>query len=102
MSSVLKMARDDTRAHAAMMSVREVAEFCSVSTDAVRRAIQRGDLPAAKIFSQIRVARSDLDAYVERSRVGGSEVAHRRPPTRRKPPPPGGLREALTRQGRFP
>lgn len=62
-----------------MLSVREVAHVCAVSEDAVRRAIRRGDLPAAKVFGRIRVAQGELETYIRAGQVGGGEVARRRP-----------------------
>jgi len=67
-----------------MLSVREVAHVCAVSEDAVRRAIRRGDLPAAKVFGRIRVAQGELETYIRARPVrseGGSLIAMERRPT---------------------
>lgn len=76
-----------------MLSVDEVAKRCGVSTDAVRRAIRRGDLPATKVFGCVRVAQEDLDAYIEGGRVGGGRVARRRRPAPRADSPRGSLQD---------
>jgi excisionase family DNA binding protein len=62
----------------AMLSIGQVADRCGVSKDAVRRAVRRGELPAAKVFGRIRITEEDLGAYIERGRVGGAEVIRRR------------------------
>lgn len=80
-----------------MLTVAEVAKRCGVSTDAVRRAIARGDLAASKVFNTIRVSEADLEAYIERGRVGGGEVRRRRSP-RRTAPARGGLMATIERR----
>lgn len=47
-----------------MLSPDEVAERCALSTKAVRRAIERGELPASKLCSRIRVRMSDVEAWI--------------------------------------
>ena len=48
-----------------LMSVQDVARELDVSVLTVRRAIQRGDLPAVRVGQrQLRVARADLLAYL--------------------------------------
>jgi excisionase family DNA binding protein len=49
-----------------------VAEMLDVSDATVRRIIQRGELPAIRVGQQIKVARTDLLAYVERQREPGA------------------------------
>lgn len=50
---------------ASYMSPAQVAEFLGISSDSVLRAVARGDLPAVKLSARvIRIARTDLDAYL--------------------------------------
>jgi excisionase family DNA binding protein len=55
-----------------LLSAAEVAERVGLSTKAVRRAIERGDLPASKLCGRIRVRAEDLDAWIDRNRIGAS------------------------------
>jgi excisionase family DNA binding protein len=50
-------------------SVREVAEILSLSTDAVRTQIEKRRLAFNKVGGRIRIAESDLDAFMDRTRV---------------------------------
>jgi excisionase family DNA binding protein len=52
-----------------MLTLEDVAERLNVSVMTVRRMIDRGDLDAFKVGSQLRVKESDLDAYLERQRI---------------------------------
>lgn len=47
-----------------MLDIVEVAETCRVSDKTVRRWIQAGDLPAAKLGNQWRIFQRDLDRFV--------------------------------------
>ena len=47
-----------------MLDILGVAEFCRVSEKTVRRWIQAGDLPAARLGNQWRIHPRDLHAYV--------------------------------------
>lgn len=58
-------------------SVHEVAEQFGLSTKAVRRAIARGELRAAKIANRIRVPAEALDAWVEGAEVRAADRAGR-------------------------
>lgn len=59
------------------LSSTEVADELGVVVETVRAMIERGDLPAFKIGPRniIKVARRDLDAYLERSRVKVGEAS---------------------------
>lgn len=46
-------------------SRREVAELTSLSFETVRRAINRGDLPAKKVGRRVLVLAKDLDAWLD-------------------------------------
>ncbi|MBS4010294.1 MAG: helix-turn-helix domain-containing protein [Roseovarius sp.] len=47
-----------------MLDIMAVAAFCGVSDKTVRRWIEAGDLPAAKLGGQWRIRHRDLDAFV--------------------------------------
>jgi len=51
------------------LSVKEAAEIVGLSEKAIRRAIDDGELPASKPRGRIRIKRTDLDAWIEASRV---------------------------------
>jgi hypothetical protein len=51
------------------MSVAELAARAGVKHQAVRRAIAHGDLVASKIYSRVRIAPVDFDAWVEGHRI---------------------------------
>jgi excisionase family DNA binding protein len=50
-------------------SVREVAEILGISTDAVRTHIEKRRVAFNKLGGRIRIAESDLDAFMARTRV---------------------------------
>jgi excisionase family DNA binding protein len=50
-------------------SVAEVAKTLSISTDAVRTLIEKRLLAFNKVGGRIRIAESDLDAFMTRTRV---------------------------------
>lgn len=52
-----------------MLTPDEVAEHCALSTKAVRRAIERGELPASKLCSRIRVRMSDVETWIAARQV---------------------------------
>jgi excisionase family DNA binding protein len=49
-------------------TVAEVAEIVGVSVRTVRRWIRRGDLVAHRFGSAVRIADSDLKAFIARQR----------------------------------
>jgi excisionase family DNA binding protein len=53
-----------------VLSVGEVAAQLGVCRDTVYRLIQRGELPAARVGSHLRVRRPGLEAYLVRHRQG--------------------------------
>jgi excisionase family DNA binding protein len=53
-----------------VLSVSEVAAQLGVCRDTVYRLIQRGELPAARVGSLLRVRRPGLEAYLLRQRQG--------------------------------
>jgi excisionase family DNA binding protein len=54
-----------------LKDVGSVARRLGVSTKSVRRAIAAGDLTAHRLGRLLRVADSDLEAYLARRRIGG-------------------------------
>jgi excisionase family DNA binding protein len=63
-----------------LLSVREVAAACRLSEKAVRRAIDAGELPAAKLRSRLRITPQDFEGWIASCRR-----AERRPPTESRP-----------------
>jgi excisionase family DNA binding protein len=51
-----------------LLTVAAAAEFLAISEASVRRLIERGELPAVKAFSSIRLDSRDLDAWIDRSK----------------------------------
>lgn len=77
----------------------EAAEMAGLSTRAIYRAIARGDLPAARLCSRLRIAREDFDEWVARSAVRVEEA----PPVVVRPLPPaprGSFRRLLADERR--
>jgi len=56
------------------------AEYLGVTLRTIYKLIDQGDLPAYKIGRVFRMRRSDLDDFLERSRVQPGELAHLYPP----------------------
>jgi excisionase family DNA binding protein len=61
----------------------EVAAMCGLSRKAVYRAIERGELPASKLCSRLRIAPEDVDRWIEANRV--EKLAPREPRVARVP-----------------
>lgn len=53
-----------------LLSLQEAAESVGLKRAALRRAIERGELPAFRLCSRLRIERADLDAWMARNRVG--------------------------------
>jgi excisionase family DNA binding protein len=49
-----------------LMSVRDAANYCKVSTQTIRRAIKSGHLPIHHAGKQIRIYEPDLIKYLSR------------------------------------
>ena len=47
----------------------EAAALAGLSTRAIYRAIARGDLPASRLCSRLRIARDDFDEWTARNAV---------------------------------
>lgn len=50
-----------------LMSIDEVAEYCSIHRAGVYRLMQRGELPYVTVGDRRRVKLSELQAYLERA-----------------------------------
>jgi excisionase family DNA binding protein len=74
----------------------EAAELAGLSTRAIYRAIERGELRAARLCSRLRIPRAEFDAWVERCAVSPPERVHDAPP----PPPVAGSFRALLSERR--
>ncbi len=48
----------------AALRIAEAANYLSVSADTMRRLVRAGDIPHLRIGSGIRIARADLDDYI--------------------------------------
>ena len=51
----------------------EAAALTGLSTRAIYRAIERGDLPAARLCSRLRIPRAAFEEWVEACAVRGGE-----------------------------
>jgi excisionase family DNA binding protein len=67
----------------------EAAALAGLSTRAIYRAIARGDLPASRLCSRLRIAREDFDEWVARNAV------------RVEAPPPVVVRRLSATRGSF-
>jgi excisionase family DNA binding protein len=63
MEAVMKIA--DERLQPAAVSIAGAGTYLGVSADTVRRLVQSGTIPHARIGCSIRIRRADLDAYLE-------------------------------------
>ena len=69
--------------NASWLSPTQIANELNVSRNVVYRAITRGDLPAFRYGNVLRVARTDLDAFLTAHRALPSLKAGRRKATPR-------------------
>jgi excisionase family DNA binding protein len=60
---------NDSRVNPALLTVRQAADRVGLKDLALRRAIQRGELPATKLCSRIRIDPSDLTRWITANRV---------------------------------
>jgi len=64
------MSSDATNSNASrFLTVAEVAGDLGVSTKYVRRAIDRGDLPVHRFGRAVRIARADLEQFINQHRI---------------------------------
>ena len=86
---------------ATYLTPSEAVEITGLSTRAIYRAIERGELRAARLCSRLRIPRAAFDDWVERCVVRAPE----RPPTtypRVPPPVAGSFRSLLARRDETP
>jgi excisionase family DNA binding protein len=77
-----------------LLSPEDVASACSLSRRAVYRAIERGELPAARLCSRLRIRFEDFESWLETNRV--EPVTRVLPPRESSPLPAShGLRRLL-------
>ena len=55
--------------HVQLLSPEDVATQCGLSRKAVYRAIDRGELKAARLCSRLRIRPGDVEAWVEANSV---------------------------------
>jgi excisionase family DNA binding protein len=53
----------------ALLSPAQVAQLAGLSVRAIYRAIERGDLPASRLCSRLRVRQADVEGWLARNRV---------------------------------
>jgi excisionase family DNA binding protein len=83
-----------------LLSPEEVARACGLSRRAVYDAIKRGELPAIRLCSRLRIRAEDLEAWFTRSAVEPAEVTRLPiPKPAPPPPPPGSFRAKLRASG---
>ena len=51
------------------MTVDDVAEYLQVSKESIYKLAQRRKIPAAKILSQWRFRKADIDKWVEKRKI---------------------------------
>jgi excisionase family DNA binding protein len=56
------------------LSIKELAAYIRVSTDTIRRAVRRGEIPATRVRTALRFDLQEVHTYMQRSaaaRFGG-------------------------------
>ena len=66
---IAKSLTNETYGGDQLLSKREVAGLVGLCPKTIERMIQRGELSAHKLGSRIRIRRSDVEAWIERSRL---------------------------------
>ena len=89
-----------TSREAAFLRPAEAAELTGLSTRAIYRAIERGELRAARLCSRLRIPRAAFDEWIEQSSVRPSERPVERPDaySPEPPPVPGSFRALLAQR----
>lgn len=85
-----------TPREAAFLRPAEAAQLTGLSTRAIYRAIERGELRAARLCSRLRIPRAAFDEWVECCVVRAPERATTYP--RVPPPAAGSFRSLLARR----
>lgn len=55
--------------HEKWMTVDDVAEYLQVSKESIYKLAQRRKIPAAKVLSQWRFKKADIDKWVEKRKI---------------------------------
>ncbi len=74
----------------------EAAALAGLSTRAIYRAVQRGDLRAARLCSRLRIPRDGFEEWIEQSAVRPERAVVE---ARAAPPSRGSFRRLLARDG---
>jgi len=67
------------------MSTQEAARHLGITTRTLYRFVDEGDLPAYRIGRVFRLKRSDVDAFIERSRIEPGTLEHLYPERKAAP-----------------
>src|SRR5687768_9604730 len=78
----------------AFLSPEDVAAQCGLSRRAVYRAVERGELPASRLCSRLRIRSEDFEAWIAANRVESAAPFLPRA-TKARLPGPNGLRRLL-------
>ncbi len=78
----------------------EAADLAGLSTRAIYRAIQRGELRAVRLCSRLRIPRDDFDEWIARSSVPVEPARPPGPAVRPLPTTQGSFRRLLRDEGR--
>lgn len=62
------------------LSTAQAARALGITTRTLYRFVDDGSLPAYKMGRVIRIKRSDLDTFIERSRIEPGSLEHLYPP----------------------
>jgi excisionase family DNA binding protein len=86
-----------SKPEATFLRPSEAAEITGLSTRAIHRAIERGELRAARLCSRLGIPRAAFEEWVERCAL---RAAERPPETYPRVPPPvaGSFRALLARR----
>ena len=80
-----------------LLSPEDVAQHCGLSRRAVYRAIERGELPASRLCSRLRIRSEDMEAWISANRLEPAASPEPRPGGAL--PAPNGLRRLLAAYG---
>ena len=80
---------EDPLAVGPLLTPEHVAQLCGLSRRAVYDAIRRGELPAMRLCSRLRIRSEDLDAWLTSARVTPQDSPLPVTELRTRPLPPG-------------
>lgn len=61
------------------LTPQQVALMCGLSTDAIYRAIDSGDLPALRLCSRLRIHEHEFEQWMDAHTIRRTEVPRDRP-----------------------